>query len=88
MDALLDQFISYLTVERGLSSNTLEAYSRDLILYVGFLSGEGITSPAEIRPLQVASFIAHLRDRGLSPRSRARALSALRMFHRFLLRER
>lgn len=87
MNAYLDLFLGYLTVEKGLTRNTLEAYSRDIARYLDYLERLRITDPATIIPLQVAGFITSLKEEGLAPRSRARTLSALRMFHRFLVRE-
>ena len=87
MDRYLDLFISYLQVEKGLARNTLEAYSRDISVYLDFLHRQDRSQPAEIRPLDVASFLQQLKEAGISPRSRARNLSAVRMFHRFLMIE-
>ncbi|KAF0221792.1 MAG: integrase/recombinase [Geobacteraceae bacterium] len=87
MNDYLDLFLNYLLVEKGLAANTLEAYSRDIGTYLGFLDSRGCGSIDSVRPLDVAAFIANLKDAGLSPRSRARALSAVRMFHRFLVTE-
>jgi integrase/recombinase XerD len=87
MYPLLDLFLNYLAVEKGLSRNTLEAYSRDLGKYLSFMETLGIDGPGGIRPPDVASFLAFLKDSDIAPRSRARALSAVRMFHRFLLIE-
>jgi integrase/recombinase XerD len=84
MDEYLDLFLNYLQVEKGLSRNTLEAYSRDIVGYLQFLSDRNCAAAASIRPIDVAAFLQKLRDDGLGPRSRARALSAVRMFHRFL----
>lgn len=88
MNEYLDIFLAWLLVEKGLSRNTIDAYSRDICGYLGFLEKTGITDLSRVKPTDVAGFIAALRAAGLSPRSRARALSALRMFHRFLLIER
>lgn len=82
-----DQFLQYLTVERGLSGNTLEAYGRDTLRYVTFLEREGCCEPGGVTPVLVAAFIGFLKGEGLAPRSRARTLSALKMFHRFLMVE-
>lgn len=88
MDQYLDYFINYLEVERGLSANTLSAYSRDLSAYSRYLVDvAGVKTPGEVRQPQVLAYLGVLKKRGLSARSRARNLSALRMFHRFLLRE-
>jgi integrase/recombinase XerD len=87
LNSYLDLFLNYLLVEKGLSSNTLEAYSRDIGRYLNHLEKEEHGSFQQVTPMVVASFISDLKDAGLSPRSRARTLSALRMFHRFLIIE-
>lgn len=87
MNEYLDLFLHYLTVERGLARNTLEAYGRDLARYLDFLEREKVTHPEAVSPAAVLRFLARLKEEGLSARSRARTLTALRMFHRFLLSE-
>jgi integrase/recombinase XerD len=88
MDRYLDFFFNFLSVEKGLSSNTLNAYGRDLAVYTDYLKmHEKITDPVAINQLMVLHYLNFLKSRGLSPRSRARSLSTLRSFHRFLLRE-
>lgn len=87
METLLDLFLNYLVVEKGLSRNTLDAYGRDLGRYLECLSKASIASPDEVSPALVLRFLAQLKDQGLAPRSRARTLVALRTFHRFLLQE-
>jgi integrase/recombinase XerD len=84
LNLLLDLFLNYLSVEKGLSLNTLEAYSRDIGRYLSYLEKQGAHTPERIRSPEIVSFLVLLRDSGLSPRSRARALSSIRMFHRFL----
>jgi len=84
---LLDPFLHYLAVEKGLARNTLEAYSRDLITYLDFLEGEGIASLAETTKLTVMAFIQRLQKKGLSMRSITRALVALRGLYRYLSQE-
>ena len=88
MDRLLDLFMNYLAVERGLAQNTLEAYGRDLSRYLGWLQGQAIADPDAITTSQVLRFLSVLKDEGLAPRSRSRALVALRTFHKFLVAER
>ena len=88
MDRYLDFFLNFLSVEKGLSSNTLNAYGRDLAVYTDYLKmHEKITDPVAINQSMVLHYLNFLKSRGLSPRSRARNLSTLRSFHRFLLRE-
>jgi integrase/recombinase XerD len=87
MGQCLDLFLNYLVVERGLSRNTLDAYGRDLARYLDFLEQTGIAQFDEVTPPVVLRFLARLKEDGLSPRSRARVLVSLRMFHKFLLAE-
>lgn len=84
MDRYLDLFLNYLVVEKGAAANTVAAYSRDLTRYLQFL---GERAPGEVRPSEVTGYLSRLKEEGISPRSRARALSAMRMLHRFLVRE-
>jgi integrase/recombinase XerD len=84
VDRFIDLFLNYLLVEKGAAANTVAAYSRDLARYLGFL---GDRAPGEVRPGDVAAYLAKLKSEGISPRSRARALSAMRMLHRFLVTE-
>lgn len=87
-DALLDSYLDYLTIEKGLSDNTVSAYYRDLSGYFAFLKKQpGIASAADISRSDLLAYLTGLRHQGLAPRSRARVLSTLRSFHRFLVRE-
>jgi len=87
MNHYLDHFLNYLAVERGLSDNTLDAYGRDLARYVDFLEQQQVASLEQVSPVVVLKFMGTLKGRGLSARSRARTLAALRTFHKFLVRE-
>jgi integrase/recombinase XerD len=87
LDQLADQFINYLVVEKGLSKNTVVAYSRDLILYLEFLRSNSIADIAAADTTLVLKHLIELRDAGLGPRSRARHLVTLRGFYRFLVQQ-
>ncbi|NTV48531.1 MAG: site-specific tyrosine recombinase XerD [Geobacteraceae bacterium] len=87
MNDYLDLFIAYLTVEKGLSSNTKSAYSFDLVRYLNFLEKSGRHKPSDIGPADIAAFMGSLQKLTIGPRSRARCLSAIRMFHKFLMIE-
>ncbi len=82
---LLDDFLNFLTVEKGLSRNTIEAYSRDIIKYLSFLTDEGI-SPLNAASSHIVSFLSKLKENSISVRSYTRNLVAVRMFYRFLLK--
>ena len=85
----VDSFLEYLEKERDDSPNTILAYRRDLSSFVGFLSGyygaEGWSWEGVDR-LAMRGFMGHLARRGLSKRSIARSLSAVRSFYRFMHR--
>ncbi len=87
MDAELDQFYQHLGAERGLAPLTLSAYARDLQDFWDFLEARGRESWTAVTLADLKEYLATLEARGLSARSRARKLSALRQFFRFLERE-
>ena len=87
MDQYFDYYLNYLEVEKGLAANTLEAYGRDLASYLDYLKKIDVSSLDAINSLQILQFLANRKAEGMSPRSRARILSSLRSFHRFLLSE-
>ena len=79
------EYLGYLSVERGSSANTVEAYGRDLARYVGWLSERGVGDPEGVtRPL-VEAHVAALVEVGLAPASVERAVSAIKGFHRFMV---
>lgn len=84
---LLEQFLNYLSIEKGLRPKSLEAYKRDLQDWIEFAEerGRAIDSPTIDSVLSL--FIVDMHDKGLSPRSMARKSSALKGFYKFLLRE-
>ena len=75
-----------LAAERGAARNTLIAYERDLSDLAGFLAARG-TEVARADAIALRAYMAGLNAEGLKARTAARRLSALRQFHRFLLRE-
>ncbi len=85
MDSYIDRFLSYLSVEKGLSQNTLTAYSQDLNRFRSFLERRRITTVDGIDRQVMVSFLEELTD--LSSTSTRRILSTLRGFFRFLSME-
>ena len=83
----LEFFLDYLSVERGLSKNTLSAYRQDLTRYFSFLKKSKIAPLDAVSRKTIMDFLLKERDRGLTPTSVARALVAIRMLHRFLAQE-
>ena len=81
---LLLEYLSSLLVERGLSKNTHDSYRRDLRRYTTFLATVGATA-AGATSGDVAAYMAELRSSGLSPRTTARHLAAIRGFYKYLV---
>lgn len=94
LDAWVARFLDHLTVERGLSANTLAAYRRDLRRYVAFCDKRDVRAPAAVDESTIRAFVASVSastwgedEHPYSARTVARTLSSVRSFHRFLLRE-
>jgi integrase/recombinase XerD len=87
MHHLIDEYLNYLTVEKGASRNTIDGYSRDLNRYAGFVSSGKSCRIGEVGAEQVIAFLASLQGEGLSANSVNRTLAAIRGFYKYLLRE-
>ncbi len=87
MNHLVDAFLDYITVERGLAANTRFAYQADLKQFTDYLQRRRVGSLQSVSRQQITDYLLDQRKRGLSARSVARHLAALRMFYRFLVRE-
>jgi integrase/recombinase XerD len=86
-DTLIDQFLNFLLVEKGLSKKTLEAYSRNLARYRAFIAERKAGKFSENDTPLILQYLIHLRKSGLAARSRAQHLVALRGLYRFLVQE-
>ncbi|MEW6488891.1 MAG: site-specific tyrosine recombinase XerD [Thermodesulfobacteriota bacterium] len=83
----LGLFLDHLLVERGLSRNTVDAYARDVSAFLAFLAGAGCPETSRATGREVLAWLKAQRAQGLSPRTGARRVSALRSFYRFLVAE-
>jgi integrase/recombinase XerD len=88
LDPVLDLYLTHLRVEKGLAENSVEAYGRDIREYLLSLERLGISAWDRVGRAEVREHLAALLKRGLSARSQARALSAIRGLHRLLAAER
>ena len=82
----VEEFLIWLTVERGRSNNTLAAYRSDLARYCAWLSGRG-SSVHDATEADIEQFVADLRAEGRAASSITRGLVAVRTLHRFLVVE-
>ena len=85
---LLRQFLNYLAVEKLLAKNSLMAYERDLKDYFHFLEKSKVSDLAKVGPKEIREFLMQLKGRKLASSTISRHLVAIKIFHRFLVRER
>ena len=88
MKELIAEFINYLTVERGLSKNTIAAYGADLNKFAEYLESKGIADIDKIKRQDIMNYLLSRKDRNISGNSISRGLVAIKMFYRFLIQER
>ncbi|MBI4431596.1 MAG: site-specific tyrosine recombinase XerD [Candidatus Omnitrophica bacterium] len=86
VDAVRD-FLFYLSVERGLAKNSIDAYRCDLGKYGSFLSKQGIGDLNLVQTKDITQFLIYERNAGSEAATLARALVAVKILHRFLTRE-
>ena len=88
MKVLLEEFVNYITVERGLSKNTISAYRSDLAAFIAHLESRNVTDIAKIKRPDITQYMLLLKDNKISSNSISRALVAIKMFYKFLVQER
>lgn len=87
MKKLINEFINYLGVERGLALNTLESYGRDLRQYSQYLEQDEENTLDFATRSTIAEYLLHLQSQGKAAATIARRLAALKAFYQFLVRE-
>jgi integrase/recombinase XerD len=86
LDDAIDEYLSFLGVERNLAKNTLEAYGRDLADFATKMISRGRLDPSEITTDDISKWVRGLAEAGLKARSQARMLVAVRGFFRRLMK--
>ncbi len=84
VDRSIDSYLDHLATERGLARRTVEAYGRDLAAFARTMAARHVVAPTAVRTADVRAHLVALSTRGLSPRSQARALAALRSYLRWV----
>jgi integrase/recombinase XerD len=87
-ETLIGQFTDFLLVERGLSSNTINSYRRDLLAFAKFIENNTGSSLLEVRHEDITGYLSHLNDLKLASSSLDRKMDSLRIFYKFLIAER
>lgn len=84
---IAQDFLDYLAVEKGASPLTIEAYRRDVCRYLDFVTGSGVTDIDLVTRESVVGYLSALNELEYAPASIERAVSAVKSFHRFTVRE-
>ena len=84
---IVDKYLTYISLEKGLSDNTSEAYIDDLNKLADFVGNNAGFNILSLTYNDLQQFIAQLNDIGISARSQARIISGIKSFYRFLLTE-
>lgn len=87
MQTIIDEYLHFIMIEKGLSKNTVAAYRRDLNHYKAFLEQEKIGNIDNIDRYTITLFLGFLKDQGKSAKTLARISATVRGFHQFALRE-
>jgi integrase/recombinase XerD len=87
MNVLVQQFLDYLSLERGLSDNTRIAYGTDLTSFFNYLGTRKVDRVSDVSRSLVLDYLMQERDRGISVNSVSRRLVAIKMFLRYLEQE-
>ena len=82
----LQQFISYLANEKRYSQHTVKAYENDLSSFINYLENLYQEQPEQAEAIHIRSWLAHLRQQNISPRSVNRKLSSLRSYYNYLVK--
>jgi integrase/recombinase XerD len=88
IDFHIQRFLDYIAIERGLSSNTVASYGRDLSQFAAFLAKRGVTDPSHIDDACMVAFLNMLNKDKYAYTSTARKVSAVRGFIKYLCSER
>ena len=87
MDELTQKYLDFLIIEKGLSNNSIESYSKDIVQYITFLEKKNIHNFNDVNSSVILAWLIDLTKKGLGARSRARHLITIRGLYKFLINE-
>ena len=87
MNAFLESFLDYISLERGLSINTRKAYADDIGQFLNDLTLKGVTSLNQVSRKQILDHLMAMKARGMSTTSISRHLVSIKVFFRYLQQE-
>lgn len=87
MEQIINEFIDFIRLEKGLSQNTIQSYKRDLTQYHDYLSEQKLKHIDNVDRMVIQKYFATLKDEGKSSKTIARLAATIRSFHQFAIRE-
>lgn len=87
MQEIIEEYLHYIMIEKGLSENTIAAYRRDLASYREFLEKEKVGHIDNVDRHILSLYLGHMKEEKKSQKTIARATASIRGFHQFALRE-
>ncbi len=87
MQVLVDQFLDFVALERGLSGNTRAAYASDLAAFLAYLGTRGVASANRVTRRHILDFLMDSREKGLKTATLSRRLVSVKVFLRYLQQE-
>ena len=81
---LLSEYLEFISVEKGLSDNTISAYRSDLLLFIDYCVQSGIYDPDSVSRNLLNSYVLSLRQDNMNPRTVVRKIASLRGFFKWL----
>ena len=88
MERILEHFLGYVSLERGLSVNSADAYKSDLLDFIDFLKQSNISGFPSVTRDTILDYLGLCKDKGMEPATLARRLVAIKVFFRYLSQER
>ncbi len=87
MDHIIQLYLDFLTIEKGLAENSISSYALDLSRYANFLESQEMTQLCQTDTTVILAWLVELASQGLSAKSRARHLSAIRGLYQFAIQQ-
>ena len=88
MEELIQEFLNYIAVERGLAKNTIEAYARDLRQFDVYLQNTDIRNAEQVTAKTIVNYLKVLHQINMGAASVSRKLAAIKSFFHYAMRER
>jgi integrase/recombinase XerD len=86
MEAILENYMNFLEKDKGLSSNTLQSYKRDIEQYIAYLKNMDTEKLSDTQKTTIIAYLLHLQKKGRANSTISRNLASLRSFYQYITR--